>query len=129
MCGDDLSQRAKEIAELKFEAFKKDFETQRENEKIQHMMQNGQAGDVVNSGNFSDQNFQNQIKDLRSNHDEKVKNFNEEIEAQKMLSVYLINEIEKYKTQTFLSEQNIMNSGVVKALKNDAAKLLEKIQS
>jgi len=34
MCGDDLSQRAKEIAELKFEAFKKDFETQRENEKI-----------------------------------------------------------------------------------------------
>jgi hypothetical protein len=34
MCGDDLSQRAKEIAELKFEAFKKDFETQQENEKI-----------------------------------------------------------------------------------------------
>ena len=34
MCGDDLSKRAQDIADLKFQAFKADFEKSKENEKM-----------------------------------------------------------------------------------------------
>lgn len=98
MCGDDLSKRAQDIADLKFQAFKTEFEKSQENVKMQNL-ENGQSGAVVNNTEVSNVQFQSQIKDLKKSHDSQVQALNDDIQSQKMLSVYLINEIEKYKTQ------------------------------
>ena len=62
-------------------------------------------------------------------HQEQLISVSDDLEASKRLSAILIEEIEKYKTQKFLSEQNIQNSQVVTVLRNEVVKMLEKVES
>lgn len=52
----------------------------------------------MSSNYVMDKSAQNQIKDLKHTHDEKINILNNDINSSKMLAIYLIEEIEKYKT-------------------------------
>jgi len=63
LCGDELSKRAMDLANARFEQFKKEFEC-KENQKTSLLNGNGS----IQKASISDEQLHKQIKELKNDH-------------------------------------------------------------
>lgn len=100
MCGDNINQRAQMMADFKFNALK----VTHSKELVSKTKEEGPSSQLNENTDVSTQ----KLSELQRELDETKIELQSEIDASKQVNIFLLNEIQKYKTQKMMTEQNIL---------------------